>query len=163
MGQETAVLKVRPAVAADAAPLSELVRGLLVHEGKSRIAHVTPAAVADWLGGPDPVFEALVAILEDVPVGYLAFYRAFSLYKGQSVFLIENLYVAEPARGLGAGRALMAAAAREARRRGFPRLELNVSEGNTHAKRFYRGIGLAAPGEEVYRMEEEAIAKLAGD
>ena len=161
MGQDGAILKVRPAASADAGGLATLVRGLLDYEGKRQAAHVTPETVAGWLNGPDPVFEALVATLDEALVGYLAFYRAFSLFKGGPVFLVETLYVADAARGLGAGRALMAAAAREAQRRGFVRMELHVSDDNAAAKAFYQAIGLNAPGEAVLRIEDTALERLA--
>lgn len=156
-------LLIRLAGPADTAALAELVRALMRFEGKHEAEHVTPATVAGWMEGPEPHIEALLAESAGAAVGYLAFYRAFSLFKGGPVLLVENLYVAEPARGRGVGRRLLAAAADEARRRGFGRIELHVRSDNAETRAFYERVGFSAPGETVYRIEDAALARLAQD
>jgi GNAT superfamily N-acetyltransferase len=152
---------IRHAEPEDAEALAGLVRELATHEGKHRLEHVTPKTIASWAFGPEPAFNALLALVNERPAGYLAFYPAFSFFKGGRVLLVENLYVAETARGLGLGRRLMAAAAREAVERGYLRMELNVRAESPMAKAFYTKCGLAPPGEMVYRIEDEALRRLA--
>jgi ribosomal protein S18 acetylase RimI-like enzyme len=152
---------VRPAGPADAADLAGLVRGLLRFEGYGKLEHVTPEAVASWIAGPAPAIEVLLAELAGSAVGYLAFYRAFSLFRGGPVLLVENLYVDETARGRGVGRHLLAAAAAEAARRGYGRIELHVRADNPDSRAFYRRLGFFEPGEAVCRIEDAALARLA--
>jgi len=154
-------IAVRPAAPADVEALVALVRGLAYHEGKAAAAHVTPAALSAWMFGADPAFEALLAALDGRPVGYLAFYQGFSLFRGERVLLVENLYVEEDARGYGVGRRLLAAAAAEAGRRGLGRLEINVRSTSRAARAFYERLGITAAGESVYRAEDEALAAIA--
>lgn len=72
--------------------------------------------------------------------------------------LVIGMYVSSPARGGGAGRALMAAALAHARARPALRmLTLSVTEGNEPAIRLYRGFGF-----EAFGVEPMAILTPAG-
>jgi GNAT superfamily N-acetyltransferase len=152
---------IRQPTPADAEALAALVRALARHEGKTAAAHVTSAAISAWLFGAEPAFEALLAELDGRSVGYLAFYHGFSLFRGERVLLVENLYVEEGARGHGVGRYLLAAVAAEAGRRGLGRLEINVRNDSRATRAFYEHLGIAAAGEGVYRVEDEALAAIA--
>jgi GNAT superfamily N-acetyltransferase len=152
---------VRPAAPEDAGALAPLVAGLMVEEGKMG-APPTPDQLADWLAGPAPMVEVLLA--EDTDgraLGYLAFYRAFSLFRPGPVMLVENVYVVPTARGTGVGKRLLAAAARVARERGWGRLELNVADDNAGADAAYAALGFTAPGESVRRVEDDGLRALA--
>ncbi|MBB3064867.1 GNAT family N-acetyltransferase [Limibacillus halophilus] len=151
--------KIRFARREDAAVIADLVTELARFEGK--VGACTPEFIERWAFGSAPAFELLVAETDSGVVGYLAFYRAFSLFKGGPVLLIENVYVREALRGQRLGRKLLAAAAAEGRRRGYIRLELNVRGDNPKTIAFYEGLGLFAPGESVMRSEDAALATLA--
>ena len=154
-------VRVRPALLEDAPALTELLRDFLRFEGKAEASELSVEQLTDWAFGPDPAFDLLIAEAEGVVVGYVAFYRAFTLFKGGPVLLIENLFVAEAARRLGVGRRLVEAAAEEARRRGYQRIELHVRSDNPESHAFYESLGFFAPGEHVYRIEDAALAGLA--
>jgi ribosomal protein S18 acetylase RimI-like enzyme len=153
-------MPVRFATPEDAPVLARMIAALRAHEGK---AGPGPAAaqVAAWLDPADPLVEVLVVEWDGAAHGYLAFYRAFSLFKPGPTLLVENVYVDAAARGRGLGRALLAAAARVAVARGWPRLELNVAHDNTGAIRAYDRLGFADPGEGVRRIEDDALQALA--
>lgn len=153
--------RVRAATPADAARLAAMIRGLALHEGKARVEHITAEAVADWAFGPEPAFHALLAEAVGEALGYLAWYPIFSPFKGARVILVENLWVEPPGRGRGVGRALLQALAQEAGRRGIARIELNVRSDGDAAQRFYAGLGFLRPGEEVRRIEDAALERLA--
>lgn len=144
----------------DAEALAPLIAALMAHEGK-RDAPPDPATIARWLDPAAPAFEALLGEMDGVPHGYLAFYRAFSLFKGSAVLQVENVYVDTAARGQGVARALLAAAAREAQRRGWRRLELNVSHENAPATGAYSALGFTDPEEGVRRLDDAALDRLA--
>lgn len=152
-----------------------MIRSLALHEGKRHVDHITSAAVEDWFFGKDPVCNALLAERgketereagrneagDNKAVGYIAWYPIFSPFKGGRVFLVENLWVEEAARGSGAGRALLRALAQETRARGITRIELNVRADNEMTRRFYSSLGFIYPGEHVCRIEDEALVRLA--
>lgn len=56
-------------------------------------------------------------------------------------FLMDGLFVAPEARGLGVGTALLDAIAEEAKRRGYDQVRLDVVDTNPRAKALYRHVG----------------------
>lgn len=152
---------VRPALPDDAPVLATMIRALARHEGKAQVGHITAEAVLDWAFGPEPAFHALLAEREGEALGYLAWYPIFSPFKGGRVLLVENLWAEPAARGRGVGRVLLRALAQEAVRRGIARIELNVRGDSIATHRFYAALGFVRPGEEVRRLEDEALLRLA--
>lgn len=59
----------------------------------------------------------------------------------QRCLFVYQLHIAAEHRGRGYGKAAMLLAEEEARRRGIPRLALNVFGGNTVARRLYTSLG----------------------
>lgn len=154
-------VSVRSAGIADAEGLARLLEAFIVEEGKPPGGPIEAATLAQWLAPPEPRFRALIGIAPGRALGYLAYYGAFSLFKPGPVLLVENLYIVPEARGSGLGRRLMAAAAKEAERLGYQRLELHVRNDRPAAGRFYEALGLVAAGESVYRIEDGSLAALA--
>ncbi|MEX2373967.1 MAG: GNAT family N-acetyltransferase [Dehalococcoidia bacterium] len=158
---ETQVRFARPE---DAATIIEFVRGLAVFERESpdRV-HLTQEAVLRDGFGDRPVFEVLIAEQVDRPVGFALFFPNYSTWEGRPGLYVEDLFVAEEARGTGAGRALLAALARIARDRDWRRIDLAVLDWNP-AREFYEAHGMEHQAEWLpYRMEADAIARLAAD
>jgi GNAT superfamily N-acetyltransferase len=60
---------------------------------------------------------------------------------------LVSMWVAPSARGLGAGQALVEAAASWARGRGYPELSLWVTESNAPARQLYERCGFSATGD----------------
>ena len=154
---------IRPAVEADAATILGFVRELAEFE---REPHAVKATVDDvrrngW--GPDAVFEALMAELDGVPVGFALTFRNYSTWEGRAGLFVEDLYVQPHARQFGVGRTLLAAVAQRAVERGCKRVDLNVLNWNP-ARGFYDRIGFKQLEEWLpYRLTGEALAALAGE
>lgn len=66
-----------------------------------------------------------------------------SAWTGAEDCWLEDVYVADDARGTGLGRALVEAAMERARARGCRRIELDVNESNEHAIRLYVKCGFS--------------------
>lgn len=86
------------------------------------------------LGAPDP---------DAPPAGVAQLRFRQSIWTSRDC-LIEDVFVADDARGLGVGRALVAHALDRARARGCRRAELDVSEGNDAALALYGALGFTA-------------------
>lgn len=158
---ETHVRFARPE---DAETIIAFVRGLAVFERESpdRV-HLTPEAILRDGFGERPVFEALLAEQEGRAVGFALFFPNYSTWEGRPGLYVEDLFVAEDARGSGAGRALLAALARIARDRDWRRIDLSVLDWNP-ARAFYEAHAMGHQSEWLpYRMEADAIARLAED
>jgi GNAT superfamily N-acetyltransferase len=74
-------------------------------------------------------------------VGYACLYWHFSSLEACDSVLMNDLFVAEPARGEGVGRALIEAAADVARERGVPFVEWSTAPDNHTAQRLYDSAG----------------------
>jgi GNAT superfamily N-acetyltransferase len=78
---------------------------------------------------------------EGVLVGYACLYWHFSSLEATESVLMNDLYVAEDARGQGVGRALIEASTEVARERGIPCLEWSTAPDNRTAQRLYDSTG----------------------
>ena len=131
---------VRVAAREDAATIMRLIRELAAYEN---LLHEVRASEADILRdgfGARPTFECLLAEVDGEAVGFALFFHNYSTFEGRTGIYVEDMYVAESARGLGAGRALMARLARIALERGCPRIDLWVLHWNS-ARDFYHRLG----------------------
>ena len=75
------------------------------------------------------------------PAGVVQLRYRYGLWYDTDDCLLEDLYVADEARGTGLGRALLEAALARARERGCARVELDVNEKNEPALALYRSAG----------------------
>lgn len=130
-------LRIRRAVAGDAATIVALVRELADFEGLRDEVRITEADVLRDGFGPEPAFGCLIAEVEGEPVGFVLYFPTYSTFSGRAGAYIEDLYVRESLRQLGIGRALLAHVARRA---AGGRLELAVLDWNP-ARRFYEQLG----------------------
>jgi GNAT superfamily N-acetyltransferase len=113
--------------------------------------------------GERPYFEVLLAELDGEAVGFALYFHNYSTWEGRPGIYLEDLFVEERARGLGLGRALIAALAAIARKRGCPRIDLSVLHWNP-TREFYHRIGIAHMEEWLpYRMTEPHISALAAE
>jgi GNAT superfamily N-acetyltransferase len=74
-------------------------------------------------------------------LGYACLYWHFSSLVPAETVLMNDLYVLEPARGRGVGRALIEASAAVARERGAHHLEWSTEPSNIAAQRLYDSTG----------------------
>lgn len=82
-----------------------------------------------------------IAIADDAPVGFTQLYPSFTSTGMRRIFILNDLFVTPAARGSGAGRALLRAAAAFARGEGAARLSLSTARDNTTAQRLYEAEG----------------------
>jgi GNAT superfamily N-acetyltransferase len=122
---------------------------------------MTESQLRDALFGPAPALFAHVAEVGGEVVGCALWFVSFSTLRGVHGIYLEDLFVRPERRGLGLGRALLAALARECVERGYARLEWSVLNWNEPAIGFYRALG-AEPMSEwtVYRLTDEPLRRL---
>ena len=83
----------------------------------------------------------LVAEHSAEPIGFAFLEPAVDYFSGEMHGHVGMIAVTEAAEGRGAGAALMRAAEDWARARGYPKLTLNVFEGNRRARDVYERFG----------------------
>jgi len=98
-----------------------------------------------WLMDSAHELNGLVAVRDGAPVG-LAHWRRFSRpSRGATAIFLDDLFLAEPARGRGAGTALLAELHRIAHDEGLSEVRWITSYDNTDAQRLYDRLALRAP------------------
>lgn len=156
------MVRIRPAVRADAPVLAQLVRELNAFHGDP-LDHCTAETLARDGFGDTPAFAAFLAELDETPVGYALYHDAYEpVYSARGVYL-SDLYVTEAARCTGAGRALVAAVAAEARRRGAVFVGWVSRRWNTAAQDFYRGLGAIEEPTVSHAIAFDAFTALADE
>jgi GNAT superfamily N-acetyltransferase len=157
-----AALAVRPARPSDVADLILLVRELAEYERALEQAIATEADFTRDLFGPSPRVHALVAEVEGAVIAYAIYFLNYSTWLGKHGIFLEDLYVRQTHRGLGAGTALLRALAQECVNKGYGRFEWSVLDWNEPALGFYRSLG-AFPLDEwtVQRLTGDALGRLA--
>jgi GNAT superfamily N-acetyltransferase len=154
---------IRSAEASDAATIVRLVGELADFEGLLDQVRLTEADVLRDGFGERLRFECLLAEVDDAPVGFTLYFEDYSTFEGRPGIFVEDLYVAEAARGLGIGQQLLARLAQVAIERDYRRLDLMVLHWNP-ARGFYERLGFRHSADWLpYRVTGEALARLAGE
>ena len=155
-------VRIRPALAADAATVHGFIQGLAEYEREPGAVEVTPAQLAEQLALENPPFECLLAESADGPVGFALFFHNYSTFLGQRGIYLEDLYVRPEHRARGCGKALLQHLAQLAVERKCGRLEWAVLDWNEPALGFYRRLGAEAlSGWVVHRLTGEPLRQLA--
>jgi GNAT superfamily N-acetyltransferase len=112
---------------------------------------ITDQTWARLMNATSPV-KARVAIGADGLLGFaIHLHHPSTWIMGEDCYL-EDLFVAEAARGLGVGRALIEDLKRIARSQGWHRLYWHTDEGNTRARALYDSI-VPSDGHVRYRLK----------
>jgi GNAT superfamily N-acetyltransferase len=155
-------IRIRPATPDDVPLIITFIHELATYE---KLAHDVVASEADMhvaLFGERPVIEAVIASVDDEPVGYALFFPNFSTFLGKPGLYLEDLYVRPAARGAGVGRKLLQHLAHLVIERGWGRLEWSVLDWNEPSIAFYKKMGAKAMDEwTVFRLTGPALETLA--
>ncbi|HZO83224.1 MAG TPA: GNAT family N-acetyltransferase [Candidatus Binataceae bacterium] len=155
-------LTIRFAAPADAELILHFIRGLAEYERQPDAVRASAASLRAQMEAADPPFECLIAERDGEPAGFALFFRNYSTWSGRPGLYLEDLFVSEPHRGHGVGKALLKRLAAIALERGWARMEWAVLDWNTAAQGFYRALG-AFPKDEwtVWRLDGAALASVA--
>lgn len=160
------IVRVRRAGREDADAVSNLGRALNEQQGDPDVHFTRDAVLRDGFGDT-PRFEVWLAELDATPVGYaLVVPAAYETGYAKCGVYVQDLFVEPHARRRGVGRALMAAVAADARRRGLEFVWWASRTWNTESHQFFRTIAtveepviaFATFGEEFERLADEAPA-----
>ncbi len=159
----TAMIEIRPAVAADVELILEFIRELARFERLEHEVIASAAGLREALFGTHRYAEVVFACDAGEPVGFALFFHNFSTFKGQPGIYLEDLYVKPHMRGRGVGRQLLRHLARLALERRCARLEWAVLEWNEPAITFYRSLGARPLADwRIFRLTGTALEQLGG-
>jgi GNAT superfamily N-acetyltransferase len=140
------------------------IKKLAGYERLSNEVVATEQSLRQALFGERPTAEVAIGYFEQKPVGFVLFFHNFSTFLGRPGIYIEDLFVDEPYRRRGFGRALLLHVARLAKERRCGRLEWSVLDWNEPAIRFYQKLGATPLAEwTVYRIAGASLENLASE
>jgi GNAT superfamily N-acetyltransferase len=155
-------VRIDPATVHDVPLLLRLIRELAEYERMSGEVVATEARLRETLFGVARHAEAVVARVDDNPVGFALWFHSYSTFLAQPGLYLEDLFVLPDWRGRGVGGALLRYLARTAHDRGCGRLEWAVLNWNDTAIGFYEKIGARRmDGWTTYRLAGEALRRVA--
>lgn len=141
---------------ADIPALLGLIHELAEYEKLTHMMVATEESYREALFGSKPVAEALIATVDQKPVGYAIYFHNFSSFLGRAGIYLEDIYVTPEVRGKGLGKKLFCAVAKIAKERNCGRYEWCVLKWNTPSIDFYSALGADA-------MDEWLLMRLTGD
>lgn len=152
---------IRAAAPGDEAVIVAMIRELAEFERAPEQCRVTETQIAAALFGDDPAARCLIAECDGEPAAMALWFRSFSTWDGVAGIHLEDLFVREPFRRRGLGRALLAELARECVRNGYSRLGWAVLDWNTDAIALYDAVGARPMPEWItYRVSGPALSDL---
>ncbi len=155
-------LHIRRALEADVPTILHFVRELAIYEKALDEVIATEADLHRHLFGENARVEALICEYRGQAIGFSVYFFNFSTWVGKLGLFLEDLYVAQEHRGIGAGKALLVALAKIAVERDCGRFEWNVLDWNTPSIEFYESLGAKPQSEWIgYRMTGQALQDLA--
>jgi GNAT superfamily N-acetyltransferase len=134
----------------------ELIRGLAEYERLEPPDAESGARLLEHAFAARPRFEAYLAAVAGVDVGYAIAFETYSTFLARPSLYIEDLFVRPEARRQGVGSALLRFLAKEAVTRGCGRMEWTVLDWNELAQSVYRRRGAAI-------LEEWRLCRMTGD
>ncbi len=152
---------IRPGTSRDVALIVRMIRSLGAYEKLLREVKTTPARVRRHGFGRRRYFETLICSRGARPIGFALYFFTYSTFLAQPTLYLEDLFVLPEERGRGAGRAMLAALARIARREECGRMEWTVLDWNAPAIRFYERLGARLRRDWILtRLTGPALARL---
>lgn len=153
---------VRPAARGDVPAIHGLLRAFAAHGGYPDWVRSTTDQLDDAFFGPAAWCAAHVAEADGAIVGMALWFLNFNFGLGRPGLYLEDLFVADHARGWGVGEALIRALAAEAIARDCVWMDWLVLTENVGAQRFYARLGAAEQSEwRLWRLEGNALTDLA--
>ena len=155
------MLRIRPATLPDAALLRTMIRELAEFEHKLEFVTIREEDLARDGFGENPRFRALIAEWDGQAAGYAFFFGSYSTWAGGGLFL-EDLFVREPFRGRGIGKALLGAVARIAVDEHCYGIHWEVLDWNEKAIKLYTELGATFRDQwRAVLLTDEALQRLA--
>ena len=158
-----AKIHLRDATPEDVPTILALIKELALFEREPDAVVATEADLLRDGFGPEKRFGCRVVELDGRVKGFALWFFSYSTWLGRAGIYLEDLYVAEAARGHGLGRRLIVDMAQVAVRHGAQRLDLSVLDWNP-ARGFYERLGILHRADWApYRIDGEALQQLAAE
>jgi len=157
---ETSV-SIRPATPDDLPLILRFIHQKAAFDGCPEMVEATPERLSEALFGDVPTAGVLFAEVAGEPVGFASYYRTYSTFLARPGIWLDVLFVVEPMRSQGIGRALLAHLAAMVEQMGGGRLEWTAARTNDRGLAFYQRNGAERQDAvHLMRLDRQAIAAM---
>ena len=155
-------IKIREATVEDTPLIFNFIKQLAIYEKAEDAVVATEDDIKKSIFSDSSSAYALIALLDDKPVGFSVYFYNYSTWLGKNGLYLEDLFVLPEYRGAGIGKALLKQLAKIAIKNNCGRFEWSVLDWNQPAIDFYQSIG-AKPQDEwiIYRLAGDALKEFA--
>ncbi|PMJ92773.1 GNAT family N-acetyltransferase [Vibrio sp. 10N.261.55.A7] len=155
-------LTIRPAVKEDSETIFHFIKELAIYEKAEHEVHATVETIKDTIFSEHSHVNALICQQGEQPIGMAIYFYNYSTWLAKPGLFLEDLYVSQECRGIGAGKRLLKEMARIALEQGCGRFEWNCLDWNTPSRDFYESIGAESQDEWIgYRMSGKSLIDFA--
>ena len=155
-------VEIRQATIEDSALIHKFVIELAIYEKAEHEVLATVADIENALFGDNTTTKAVICYFNNEPIGLAVYFFNFSTWLGKHGLYLEDLYVTQKYRGVGAGKALLKYLANIAISKKCGRFEWKVLDWNEPAIQFYESIGAKPQNEWIgYRLTGKALEDFA--
>ena len=154
---------IRFAEVKDIPTILRFIKELAAYEKLEHEVTATEEILKEWIFEKKKA-EVLIALEDDVEVGYALFFHNFSTFLGKAGIYLEDLYISPNYRGLGYGKSLLKELAKIAVDRGCERLDWQCLDWNKPSIDFYLSLNASAMEEwTTYRLSHNNLKKFANE
>ncbi|MCP4969699.1 MAG: GNAT family N-acetyltransferase [Arcobacter sp.] len=153
---------IRDAVASDTQTILDFIIELAIYEKEPDAVKTNIEETKEKIFGKNSSVKALICEKDGEAIGHAIYFYNYSTWLGKYGIYLEDLYVTEEKRGLGAGKAMLKHLAKKALNEDCGRFEWSCLDWNTPSRDFYEGIGAKSQDEWVgYRLEGDSLITFA--
>uniref|UniRef100_UPI00404729AE GNAT family N-acetyltransferase n=1 Tax=Aliarcobacter sp. TaxID=2321116 RepID=UPI00404729AE len=155
-------LKIREATPQDTQIIFDFIMELAIYEKLPNEVKTNVEEIKKSIFGENSTVKALICEEDGNPIGYAVYFYNYSTWLGKNGIYLEDLYVSESKRGIGAGKAMLKYLAQKALEQNCGRFEWSCLDWNTPSRDFYESLGAVAQSEWIgYRLEGESLKNFA--
>ncbi|WP_421716344.1 GNAT family N-acetyltransferase [Arcobacter arenosus] len=155
-------LTIRDAVASDAKTIYDFIIELAIYEKEPDAVVTTVEETKEKIFNENSNVKALICEENGKPIGHAIYFYNYSTWLGKYGIYLEDLYVTESKRGLGAGKKMLKYLAKKALEENCGRFEWSCLDWNKPSRDFYESIGAKSQDEWIgYRLEGDSLINFA--
>lgn len=153
---------IREAVSSDAKTIYDFIIELAVYEKEPDAVKTTVEETREKIFGDSSTVKAIICEENGIAIGHAIYFYNYSTWLGKNGIYLEDLYVSESKRGIGAGKMMLKYLAKKALEEDCGRFEWSCLDWNTPSREFYESIGAKSQEEWIgYRLEGESLTNFA--
>ena len=155
-------ISIRPATENDCETILYFIRELAIYEQAENEVLATTETIKATMFAEQSGVYGLICELDGKAIGFSVYFYNYSTWLAKPGLYLEDLYVSQDHRGMGAGIALLKRLAQIAVEKGCGRFEWSCLDWNTPSREFYESLGAEPQNEWIgYRMSGETLCKFA--